>query len=184
MTSFSFSNLMVCAASLVFAGSVLAQDVSVVLDDGTLVTINAIPTAMAAAVTAPALAMSGLTAGAAVTGFPCYGGSTGCSDTTANTIAIPIPAAVFAEGEKASYIVQFQDNSYTGACSAAYTLEPGSTVIAHKKLSLPSPGCKPGFVYVATFTAAVPAKPGATTLYGSVTGGTEKVTAHLAITIQ
>ncbi len=154
------------------------------VDGDIVIRWTAVPLAMAPLAAAiPAVAMTSVTVGPQVTGFPCFGGAAGCVDTTASTVAIPMPLAVIPQKGAVTYTVQFQDNSYTGTCSAAYTLTQGTTAIAHKSYSL-SGGCKSGYVYTVAFNTTVPAKPGATKLSGSVVGGTNKSAASLGIAIQ
>lgn len=162
-----------------------AQEIQETSPDGDVVVYRAaVPLSMASvAATTPALGMSLINVGPQVSGFPCFGGNTGCVDTTAGTMAVPFPLAFVPQAGGVTYTVVFQDNSYTGACSAAYALKQGTTSIGGKKYTF-SGGCTAGYIYAVAFNAAVPSKPGATKLTGSFTAGTNKGSAVLNITIQ
>jgi hypothetical protein len=168
-----------------------AQEIQETSPDGDVVVYRIpVPLPMApAAATTPALEMSLVTVGMQVSGFPCFGGDTGCGDTAAGTVAAPIPLAFvpafLRPGSTATgvtYTVVFEDWGYTGACSAAYNLKQGTTTIAGQSYTF-SGGCASGNVYAAAFNAAIPDKPGATKLTGSFTAGTNKGAAVLNITI-
>ena len=58
MRPFSIGKLIIFAAAVLFAEAAKAQSFSGVADDGTMVTVSAIP--VSAATTSPALAMTGL----------------------------------------------------------------------------------------------------------------------------
>jgi len=172
----------VLLAMVTLAFSAAAQEFGGVVADGdTIIHWRAVPFETTPDTAGkPPLAVSSVTVGPQVSGFPCFGGASGCGDTVSNTVAVPMPLSVIPHGGAASYVVQVQDVSYNGACTISYTLKQGTTKIAgaaHKMT------CASGYLYIISFGSNVPAKLGAAKLTGAVVGGTNKPAATLGVTI-
>jgi hypothetical protein len=111
--------------------------------------------------------------GMQVKGFPCMGGTTGCADQTAGTIALSAPLAVVMRGSKVTYTFEFEDVSYTGPCSLSFALMDGTTKLDSGQYTFPS-GCTPNTAYFASFDRILKMnkKMGVGTLRGTLKGGT------------
>lgn len=116
-------------------------------------------------------------AGMQMSGFPCMGGTTGCADQVAGTLALSAPMAVIMRGSKVTYTFEFEDVSYTGPCSLSFTLTDGTTKMDSGQYTFPK-GCVPNTVYFAAFNRTLKSnrKMGVAQLNGSLKGGTHKDT--------
>jgi hypothetical protein len=115
--------------------------------------------------------------GLQVKGFPCMGGTTGCADQVAGTLALPTPMAVIKKGSKVTYTFEFEDVSYTGPCSLSFVLMDGTIKLDSGQYTFPT-GCVPNTVYFAAFNRTLKStkKMGVAALNGSLKAGTHKDT--------
>jgi hypothetical protein len=111
--------------------------------------------------------------GMQMAGFPCMGGTTGCADQTAGTIALPTPQAVAMKGSNVTYTFELEDVSYTGPCSLSFVLWDGKVKLDSGHYTFPS-GCQPNTAYFASFNRKLKGahKMGVDTLKGSLKAGT------------
>jgi hypothetical protein len=110
-------------------------------------------------------------------GFPCMGGTSGCADQVPGTLALSAPMAVVMNGSKLTYTFEFEDVSYTGACSVSFILMDGATKLDSGNYTFPK-GCMPNTVYFAAFNRTLKSKQkmGIPSLNGSLKAGTHKDT--------
>ena len=142
MRTFRFSTialLLVLVAAIAVPAHFLAQDNSA----------NGAPTVLSFGISGAqpprmmtAIGFTNASAGMQMNGFPCMGGTAGCADKTAGTIALPVPLAVVMRNSKVTYTFELEDVSYTGPCSLSYVLTIGTTKIDSGSYKFPA-GCKP-----------------------------------------
>jgi len=132
------------------------------------------------ATSVPAVAMTSVIVANQVPGFPCFGAAPGCGDTVPNTLGMLFPLAYVSQGTAVTYVLTFQNNSYTGPCTIAYSLTQGSTVIQSGYFNIT---CGPG-LYLYNFTNTIPLTPGATMLHGLLAAGKTKSKASMTFYIE
>ncbi len=166
----AFSSLLVLAAALAVPALVLAQDGSA--NDAPTVLSYDIAGSQTPPMTITVIGFTNASVGMQMKGFPCMGGTAGCADPTAGTIALPVPMAVVMKGSKVTYTFEFEDVSYTGPCSLSFVLMVGQTKIDSGNYKLPT-GCKPMTAYFASFDRTLKSnqKMGIGALNGSLKGG-------------
>jgi hypothetical protein len=178
MRNIRFSTLspLVLAMALAIPATVVAQDNS---------SQNGAPTVFSYSVshsqTPPivitVIGFTNASAGMQIKGFPCMGGTAGCADSVAGTLALPAPMAVLMKNSKVTYTFEFEDVSYTGPCSLSFVLMDGTTKMDSGNYTFPS-GCAPNTVYFAAFNRTLKStkKLGIAALNGSLKAGTHKDT--------
>lgn len=167
----TFSLLLVLAAAMAVPAHVLAQDNST--NEAPTVLSYGIAESPAPPRMMTAIGFTNASAGMRMAGFPCMGGTAGCADQTAGTIALATPLAVVMKGSKVTYTFEFDDVSYTGPCSLSYVLMVGTTKVDSGSYKFPT-GCKPKTAYFASFNRILKTtqKTGVGALNGTLKAGT------------
>jgi len=165
------SSVLALAAALAVPAPVLAQDNSS-QNDAPTVFSHSVARSQKPPMMMTVIGFTNASVGMQMPGFPCLGGSAGCSDPTPGTIALPAPLAVAMDGSNVSYTFEFEDVSYTGPCSMSFLLMDGTTKLDSGSYTFPT-GCQPNTVYFASFnrTLKPDKKMGVATLKGTLKGG-------------
>ena len=122
-----------------------------------------------AAASAPAIMPTFIVVTLPQPGTPCFGCVSVNGSLVPFSFGLSAPLSYIPVGASLSYVLYYQDASYTGPCKQTYVLKQGTTLITTAQTNFPANANTVGFTMIG---AVHPAVQGLATLTGTLTCGT------------